>query len=205
MKEKHKIVMLSTNKKSNIHLTIKKNFLYQSINCFTQENKINFDSKHLYITSDKEIEKGDWYITNYVNEPNEVERNKIIKSKNNKKLHYKYSKIIATTDISLNIPLIPQSFIEKYIKEYNKSNIITEVNVEYQEILDMSIVENTNKTINILKVDTNNIINIYSIKDSWNREEVKAIIIDLQNKAYVYGANSSRIENYIKEKYSEFL
>ena len=45
-------------------------------------------------------------------------------------------KIIATTDISLvkeyNLPEPSQSFIQKYIEEYNRGNIITDVLVEYE-------------------------------------------------------------------------
>ena len=45
-------------------------------------------------------------------------------------------KIIATTDISLvkeyNLPQPSQQFIQKYIEEYNKGNIITDVLVEYE-------------------------------------------------------------------------
>ena len=47
-------------------------------------------------------------------------------------------KIIATTDISLvkeyNLPQPSQQFIQKYIEEYNRGNIITDVLVEYELI-----------------------------------------------------------------------
>lgn len=107
-------------------------------------------------------------------------------------------KIIATTDKSLSpfmgfdtesgkdlsdyIPSIPQSFIDYYIAEYNKGNVITEVEVEYEKYMTDGWIPSYNDPDNIgcapnaefdyrLKVNPDNTINIYSIKTSWTKDE----------------------------------
>jgi hypothetical protein len=117
-------------------------------------------------------------------------------------------KIIATTDNSLEIkerecypngfykgitnikslPQIPQSFIEHYITEYNKGNVITKVMVECEETKGTCDCYYTKfckapehlKTGELckdeqnynLKVNPDNIINIKPIKDSWTKKEL---------------------------------
>lgn len=119
----------------------------------TQNIENNWISQHLYITlpqSDleiSEIKEEDWCIkwnggkwkTTLVDSL----QYKLINELWNE---VDYKKIIATTDISLNInykvgnieygiklPSIPQSFIEHFISEYNKGNIIKEIEVELEE------------------------------------------------------------------------
>ena len=96
--------------------------------------------QNLYFLSDEEIKEGDWFISN-----KEIHQYRgdiipeILKSG--------YRKIIATTDTSLkidnpnydigrlayiNLPQPSQQFIQKYIEEYNRGNIITDVLVEYE-------------------------------------------------------------------------
>ena len=91
----------------------------------------------LYIVNEDKVEIGDWYIFE-----NKVYRSVINNNSNICK------KIIATTDKSLQfncdgkcakyecVCLFPQpsdTFIIKYVEEYNKGNIITKVLVEYEE------------------------------------------------------------------------
>jgi len=100
--------------------------------------------------------------------------------------------IIATTDKSLKInkfesgifknleyslPQIPQQFIEQYITEYNKGNIGSEVVVEYESVeyaRNMPMIHQK-YYVDELKL-TNNTINIKTVKDSFSREEVNALI-----------------------------
>jgi hypothetical protein len=111
-----------------------------------------------------------------------------------------YREILATTDSSLKlyesetiaksagfslntddicIPSIPQSFIDKYVSEYNKGNKIEEVMVEYEEYESCNpITGNTgNWYCGNIKLNPDNTINIQSIKDSWTRDEVISILI----------------------------
>ena len=106
-----------------------------------------FVAVNISIISDDEIKEGD-YILN-------IETNNIFKSDSIEYLeshniiedfdksfyiNSKYAKkIIATTDKTLSqtsrteIPQPSQQFIEKYIEEYNKDNIIIDVLVEYEQ------------------------------------------------------------------------
>ena len=80
---------------------------------------------------------------------------------------FKESKsIIAVTDSSFDLPSIPQSFIERYVEEYNKGNIIEDVMVEY----DHNLPEYGGVMPRVSATD--NTINIKIIKDSWNRAEL---------------------------------
>lgn len=81
-------------------------------------------------------------------------------------------KIIATTDTSLGIALIPQQFINYFIKQYNRGNAIKEVLVEYRRWTEFNGNHSNTPTIDVLMVNPDNIINIKPIKDSWNRKEV---------------------------------
>lgn len=81
-------------------------------------------------------------------------------------------KIISSTDESLGLPKPSDSFISKYIEEYNKGNTITNIWVEYEDQgyydaidEDKTWVENWQ-----LKVDSNNTITIKKIKDSYSRK-----------------------------------
>lgn len=114
-------------------------------------------------------------------------------------------KIIATTDTSLKIDTIggkvndgsilyiqndflkdslPQpseQFILKFIEEYNKGNVITDVLVEYENnrTNNPQYPYKSNREFDDnwqLKVDKKNTITIKKLKDSWNREEVGNLI-----------------------------
>jgi hypothetical protein len=213
MFKKAKVVMLPTNQKAGlvINPSTKK---IQYID-FERSSKyytdVAFVCNHLYILSDDEIKEGDWVIKNGHTTVYRIEKDSRIDN---------CKKILASTDKSLslvctcgatkvvntglcsechlftNIPLLPQpsqAFIEKYITEYNKGNIITDVMVEYDEWYE----EDTSRNyipgkgqpaikFTQLKVDKNNKITITRIKDSWSRDEV----IYLCGKAFFQGKNN---------------
>jgi len=137
---KKQLIMLSTNEKAKMWLNKFSNQLH--IDTVEKENHENAINQHLYFLSSDEIKEGDWYENNGVifradykfddgNNPNQNKKNR---------------KIIAATDSSLRIgklevggkiehlPQIPQSFLKIFVEEYNKSNVITEVMVEYEEV-----------------------------------------------------------------------
>jgi hypothetical protein len=72
--------------------------------------------QHLYLVCVKEVKDGDWYIDNELNTVFKVRQgyNSIFV-----KGHCS-SMIIATTDLSLSLPLIPNSFIEEYVAKQGK-------------------------------------------------------------------------------------
>lgn len=116
-----------------------------------------------------------------------------------------WKKIIATTDKSLKVPIdkaymnfgetesLPHtsdSFIEKYVEEYNKENIITEVMVEYDYRVKSGTIDEHKKGLAgyeyfELKVNPkDNTITIRKTKDSWNREEVVKLLEEIHDMSY---------------------
>jgi len=77
-------------------------------------------------------------------------------------------------DLDFPLPSISQSFIQYFITEYNKSNIITEVEVEYENKRYWSNDSGQyfNEVNESLKLNPDNTINIKPLKDSWTREEL---------------------------------
>ena len=132
--------------------------------------------------------------------------------------HHHYSnckKIIATTDKSLTInitrilgvtrelPQISQSFIEYFVSKYNKGNIITKVMVEYEVRNDFKDMEDAlNGDAYKLKINSDNTINIKSIKDSWNKYEFIANLIKYREdyetfkQSCHFGPNPKEIEEW---------
>ena len=136
------------------------------------ENTYNIN-KHIYITSDEEIKEGDYYYDNIVLQ---VRQWKSFMIYNN----VQHKKVIATTDTSLYIhqketislpervfylPQPSQQFVEKYIEEYNKGNIITDVLVEYKfnDFKFMATLCTTKEKEYILKINPKN--NTITIKN----------------------------------------
>jgi hypothetical protein len=142
---------------------------------FTPHYKSTHFPQHLYILSNEEIKEGDWML---VYNPILGQSHFIVKVENIKqavkgKGFEKYNqKIIATTDtLSLNYDLhkdsiyLPQpssQFIQKYIEEYNKGNIITEYMVEYDNHL-----PDTDGDFGKIQINSDNTINIKTVKNNW--------------------------------------
>jgi hypothetical protein len=154
-------------------------------------------ANHLYILSNDEIKEGDWYYNERLNQVFQAIRNSGYNTVD------KEFKIIATTDSSLFdiisngepnpndttqilLPQLPQSFIEYFIIEYNKGNVITKVLVEVED--DYSSVPENEEDIILpwrayvtskIKLNQNNEISILTEqKQVFSREEV----VDLINK-----------------------
>ena len=124
--------------------------------------------QHLYILSNEEIKESDWVF--------HLDSKTIIKYDSDEKANNSYKKIIATTDKSIgytdirvspvkNFCTYPQpsdSFIKKYVEEYNKGNIITKGLVEYE--IGKSYSGNSGLEVKQwLKVYSNNTITIKTI------------------------------------------
>ena len=116
--------------------------------------------QNLYFLSDDEIKEGDWIYENNLNQETQIYQ---VYKRDNKLGFFRFrnvwiplskqnsvKKVIATTDVSLEIfdkelsdmhsvkvnillPQPSQQFIQKYVEEYNKGNIITDVLVEYDK------------------------------------------------------------------------
>lgn len=190
MYKKCKVIMLPTKNLTNISLNKELGLAYMKIPCTINTDEIS--NQHLYITSDEEIKEGDWCINlahKIVIKPTDIEW-----ANSN---YDNLKKIISTNDSSLTIdtemdihsiptqhieedkvlPQPSQTFIKKYVEDYNEGNVITDVLVEHLRGSDGYYDENDNWHWKILGVKVNpknNTINIKKIKDSWSREEVIA-------------------------------
>ncbi len=156
MKTTANIHLLSTNTDSHIFKNTKRNTLGWVTGAVLEDlkqfpNQTGTQNQHLYFTlpqSDLEISK--------IKEGDYVRIGKrIVKAvKNCGTIGYNsfnevaflyfqknHEKVIATTDKSLGLPSIPQSFIEYYITEYNKKNLIETIEVELEapKVLDDDI------------------------------------------------------------------
>jgi len=161
--------------------------------------------QHLYILSDDEIKEGDWclhLITNNISQCHEKgsyygDWKKIIASTDSSividKEPYRvidYSKgttngVTIMKERDIIIPSIPQSFIDKYVSEYNVDNIITEVLVEYEKNFYGYFDQGGEDWRLSLKFNPGNTINIKNLKNSWTRNEV----IEILNKREKYIAH----------------
>lgn len=192
------VVMVSTKNDSNIYLKPQDSKLVMVIEPRAKQyaESLNFPKQHLYILSNEEIKEGDWYcsLAGIVSQHNGTEV-----------LPEGWKKIIATTNESLHIPFVTpgneelevyeytilpkpsDSFIKKYIEEYNASRTILKVLVEYEEVYPKHFTYNPSENIIInLKVDSNNTINIkkvevklYTIEEIFNAldESIKECIL----------------------------
>lgn len=136
MLKKCKVVMLPTNEKA------KKGELYFFDKLLISEGKYAGEiSQHLYFLSDEEIKEGEYYYNVVRKDVQQCENN--IEASSLKHSPQYAKKIIATTDSSLKItidlgeiarenilPQPSQSFLEVFVKEYNKGNVIKEVLVD---------------------------------------------------------------------------
>lgn len=164
-----------------------KNYYYTKSYLLEQQ----FQPQHLYIISEDEIKEGDWYIWmgNKVICQASSDLDILNKHLNNSDV----KKIIATTDkLSLNncntpwtlehkyVPQPSQQFIEKYFESYNKGEVIIDVLVEYEWYnTKPNSAPIYGKFKEKLKVNPkDNTITIKKLKESWNKEEVKQLLID---------------------------
>jgi len=157
---------------------------------------------HLYIISEDEIKENEF--DNLLKQGLYFESsNEIIKVITNQRIKTigTYKKIIATTDNELgfgdefgyfeHLPQIPQSFIEQYITEYNKGNIINDILVEYEGI------EWLDKPLEYFPViNKDNTINIKTVKDSFSRDEVRDLLDSLWDYVMDNDHNKSNSKEY---------
>jgi hypothetical protein len=196
--KKCKVLLLPTNEKATIGsiVTRPSDNRMAIVNVLTKDDTQPCIHQHLYFLSDEEIKEGDWCIIKDHAYSKPIQVNKIIGSevalKTDKVIVLNQSlkdcnKIIAITDKSLMqhdktpigenvnglwkiLPQPSQSFIEKFVEEYNKGNVITEVMVEYHEDIYFQDELQARGKLKINPKD--NTITIRKAKDSWSREEV---------------------------------
>ena len=146
------------------------------INSFWKNPWTNYN---LHITSDEEINEGDWIL--------DTRTGRIAQNINTciKKFNDAIKKIISSTNPSLGLPQPSTAFIEKYISEYNKNNIIEKVMVEYDGDYDEYYGGYYADTVKP-KVSKDNTITISKVKDSWSREEIEKLLDNCWDAAVDY-------------------
>lgn len=159
---------VETDKKSNLYLELGTDSLSDLV--WAKRKSEDGYNVHLYITSDEKPKKGD-YVYCLVN-------CEVIKVTDVDKLGSFHSKIIASTDKSLNLLKIPQEFIVEYIKSWNtKHKAIENVLVECEHDLGNDEDDNGN-LIPVKKIKRNDQreITIKSAKNKWNKVELKEVL-----------------------------
>lgn len=187
MYKKVNVVMLPTNEKATICLSQNKLSLFYGIEPDIEKLKY----QHLYITSDEEINGGDWCLNSYDNQIWKYKPSPCpLPYWGNKDT---LTKIIATTDKSITIngydssdedaivncylPQIPQEFIELYCQKYNEGNSITEVEILYEPNY-----SNLGESLWYPLIESNK-VKIRLLKNCWTRDEV----VELCRSAHLHG------------------
>lgn len=172
--------------------------VFRTLNSSFEDYCPSFKPQHLYITSNDEIKEGDWvifldrkllyqveYTSQCADYNNDNDCKKIIATTNNS-LRIGGNTGKRENGISIPLPQIPQQFIEYFITEYNKGNIIIKVLVEY-EITPMGkvIIEYgaEEKDVASLTLNPDNTINIKPVKiEMYSRDKVIKLLeyIELQ-------------------------
>jgi hypothetical protein len=178
MYKKCKLVMLTSNEKACIQIGENTKKLY-----YVKEPNMFPNPQYLYIISDEEIKEDNWWM--YI----DLQGTPLFPNQDNDVVeHNDLDKLIIASTDNLNLPQPSQSFIDKYIEEYNKGNIITDVMVEYEEMIQVTrddILDSKNIAPHFWQPKINskdNTITIKKVKDSWNRDEVNALIRDFETK-----------------------
>ena len=197
---KFNVVMLPSNNHSKIAI-FNNDYLQDDDNDFRNYTKEGVSKQHLYFISNDKIKEGDWITDNIkiiqasskvVNAQGLVDRRE-------------WKKIVATTDISLGneeigkygiplitpLPQIPESFIQAYIKSYNESKVIIEVELEMERIAckNPSFCDtNSNPKCDCYKIKTNSDNKvIISLKEEklYTKDEVIALCKQAYNDSNV--------------------
>lgn len=136
-------------------------------------NNVPWEPQELYLVSNREIKEGNFY---YHTITKTVEKAIHCQGKST----HPYPKVEATTDKSLGLPLIPESFIKEWVEKQGKIEYVyIRMEDKWDEI--NGIVPNGNPM--LCQEGPNRTVIILPTKDSWNREEVK----EIARAAFYYG------------------
>jgi hypothetical protein len=150
-------------------------------------------TKHLYLISDRKIKVGDWY-----HNPSKT----IFGDPHNEKCEYEHEakaclnepickKIEATTDLTLNLPRLSESFIQAYVKANSTideiSCTINEVNIEI-EYYTKGFSKDHGGNIAIsdkrIKVREDNTVIIHPVK-TYTRDEVIKLLHEIVQNGHI--------------------
>ena len=121
------VVMLPTEKATKLFLDSSDRLILDKKEDTNPEDK-GTSNQHLYIISKEKPQIGDWCI-NYSLLYQIDDRDSL------NHVFLRWKKIIATTDKSLGLPLIHDSFLSPYIKAYNEGKQIKEADLEFDNYI----------------------------------------------------------------------
>lgn len=174
---KVKLVMLSSSNKIELGNIIKRTnsnipiqFVNNKLDTDGRLEKLDWKVQHLYFLSDEEIQVGDYYTI--------YDSQSIHKASGMNQTWYNEmcKKVVATTDTSLNIPLIPQSFVEKYVE---KNGVIDEVMIEMVQCFSFEKGKR-----NLPKIRKDNTVIVSKVKNTWTRDEVIDLLNNMLHQGY---------------------
>lgn len=185
--KKQEVVMLPTNKSN---FGISKNGTMDYITDITSPF---LTPQHLYVISNDEIKTGDCVVSKRFNMFSGVYKASykdaigwIMEGDLKFDQTTLYFKIVATTDPSLNLPMISKGFIEKYIEQHNINKNINDVLVEYE-----------NDTLKI----KNNTITIRKFREMFSRAELESHFDEFTKKhrGILNGSDIATLSKFLQE------
>jgi len=171
MNKSSKVIILPASGASNLRVNSSNN----KINYYTlseHSDKYNImKPQHLYFTSDEDIVIGDFFVNTKMKGIYKANSENVKTISNYKVDHIK--KIIATTDDYLDLPRIPESFIEEYVKSNGKIEV---VDVEYRarkyRQMSKDVRKRLVKTKSLKLTDKNEIIIHLIEKENFTRDDM---------------------------------
>jgi len=177
---KCKVLLLPTkDRKAGIYNSILFGLIYKE----DATDKQDWQPMHLYFVSEEKIISGDWYIT---------VQGSVFKSKCGT-AHPVYSdrKIIASTDSSLRLPMISESFARHYV---HCSGTITDVELEMVRWVDPECPIAIGGGMRLKLTDKNEVC-IVAVRESNDSQ-----FVEDATKKLVLGANGERIVQHLQDK-----
>lgn len=189
MKKKCRVVMLPTNQKAKSIAVTNHGLSYDESDYLAES------WNHLYIVSDDQIQVGNTVIKFISDDmsicPVQDEQDLLyISAENELGTHITCGKIIASTDYTLNLPSLSQSFIQKYCEVGGIEEVMVEF-VQKDELGECAGIWTP-------KVNKNNEI-ISRVKDYWNKEEVIKLINRFHNDFYNTTLDTNSRDRWIEK------
>jgi hypothetical protein len=163
---------------------IKPNWMFYSSDTYEFKNTEHHQTHHIYVTSNEKIVAGDWYVNNQKKSRpylNKCTGNKIFDG-----MHYNCFKVVATTDVEINVdfinenetnkktlPNIPDNFILSFIEMMNLGFKFKTIHVMH--FCDYGKLNSETK----LLIDEENNILVKDLQNEFSLNNVVDIINDL--------------------------
>lgn len=135
----------------------------------------NTSPKHIHILSDDKIEEGDCYYnteTKLVCNTLKYDYHKVV----TERFPSLYKKIVLTTDTSLNLPIIPDFYVDEFEEKYNSGDIPLKVVCDYNSDYFYSGVEDSGIKEVLTEEPCYKIVKLITEKNSFSGLPIDSII-----------------------------